>query len=81
MKATDIYVHADLSGASSIIIKNPTGNPVPPKTLNEAGQMAVSYRYVYILNEKFYRENCFNIFYYNILVLLGKQKLWHRLGG
>jgi predicted ribosome quality control (RQC) complex YloA/Tae2 family protein len=39
----DIYVHADLNGASSVIIKNPTGNAVPPKTLNEAGSMAVCY--------------------------------------
>lgn len=43
MKAGDIYVHADLSGASSVVIKNPSGQPVPPKTLNEAGVMAVSY--------------------------------------
>lgn len=46
MKPGDIYVHADLSGASSIVIKNPSGLPVPPKTLNEAGVMAVSYRSV-----------------------------------
>lgn len=39
----DLYVHADLHGATSVIIKNPTGQPVPPKTLNEAGCMAVSY--------------------------------------
>lgn len=39
----DIYVHADLHGASSIVIKNPTGAPVPPKTLNEAGTMAICY--------------------------------------
>lgn len=39
----DVYVHADLHGATSVIIKNPTGQPVPPKTLNEAGCMAVSY--------------------------------------
>lgn len=44
MRAGDIYVHADLSGASSVVIKNPSGQPVPPKTLNEAGVMAVSYR-------------------------------------
>ncbi|KAG8228129.1 hypothetical protein J437_LFUL000131, partial [Ladona fulva] len=43
LKANDIYVHADLQGASSIIIKNPKGGPIPPKTLNEAGVMAVSY--------------------------------------
>lgn len=54
----DIYVHADLHGATSVIVKNqsgneggigtdiigpPTGGPVPPKTLNEAGVMAVCY--------------------------------------
>ncbi|KAF2894967.1 hypothetical protein ILUMI_11200 [Ignelater luminosus] len=43
MKANDIYVHADIHGASSIIIKNPSGLPVPPKTLNEAGTMAICY--------------------------------------
>ncbi|XP_046401897.1 nuclear export mediator factor NEMF homolog [Ischnura elegans] len=43
LRANDIYVHADLQGASSVIIKNPQGGPVPPKTLNEAGVMAVSY--------------------------------------
>ena len=74
----DIYVHADLHGASSVVIKNPSsmwlnvfllfseiiviiwilcslidgiwwillgmcfpGEPVPPKTLNEAGSMAL----------------------------------------
>lgn len=39
----DVYVHADLHGASSIVIKNPTGGAVPPKTLNEAGTMAICY--------------------------------------
>nr|CAD7430507.1 unnamed protein product [Timema monikensis] len=43
MKAGDIYVHADISGASSVVIRNPSGEPVPPKTLNEAGIMAISY--------------------------------------
>lgn len=43
MKAGDLYVHADLQGASSIIIKNPSGAPVPPKTLDEAGHMAVCF--------------------------------------
>ena len=46
MKANDIYVHADIHGASSVVIKNPSGNPVPPKTLNEAGVMAVCYRFI-----------------------------------
>ena len=36
----DIYVHADFHGASSCVIKNPSGGEVPPKTLSEAGQMA-----------------------------------------
>ncbi|XP_059480083.1 ribosome quality control complex subunit NEMF homolog [Neocloeon triangulifer] len=43
LRAGDIYVHADLQGASSIVIKNPSGDPVPPKTLNEAGIMAICY--------------------------------------
>nr|XP_023014500.1 nuclear export mediator factor NEMF homolog [Leptinotarsa decemlineata] len=43
MKPTDVYVHADIHGASSVIIKNPSGQPVPPKTLNEAGTMAICY--------------------------------------
>ncbi|XP_077485529.1 nuclear export mediator factor NEMF homolog Clbn [Amblyomma americanum] len=43
LRPGDIYVHADLHGASSIVIKNPTGTPVPPKTLNEAGTMAICY--------------------------------------
>ncbi|XP_050305733.1 ribosome quality control complex subunit NEMF homolog [Anthonomus grandis grandis] len=43
MKPIDVYVHADIHGASSVIIKNPTGLPVPPKTLNEAGTMAICY--------------------------------------
>ncbi|BFZ07429.1 hypothetical protein BsWGS_10468 [Bradybaena similaris] len=41
MRPGDLYVHADLHGASSCVIKNPGGNPVPPKTLNEAGTMAI----------------------------------------
>lgn len=48
MRQGDVYVHADIHGASSIVIKNPTGEPVPPKTLNEAGSMAVSYRQVQV---------------------------------
>ncbi|CAG5114692.1 unnamed protein product, partial [Candidula unifasciata] len=41
LRPGDLYVHADLHGASSCVIKNPGGNPVPPKTLNEAGTMAI----------------------------------------
>ncbi|XP_001813943.2 ribosome quality control complex subunit NEMF homolog [Tribolium castaneum] len=43
MKSTDVYVHADVHGASSVVIKNPSGQAVPPKTLNEAGTMAICY--------------------------------------
>lgn len=65
----DIYVHADLHGATSCVIKNPSGKssatsypccqearfhsilfpvppagePIPPRTLTEAGTMAVCY--------------------------------------
>ncbi|XP_029454231.1 nuclear export mediator factor NEMF isoform X2 [Rhinatrema bivittatum] len=43
LKAGDVYVHADLHGATSCVIKNSTGQPVPPRTLTEAGTMAVCY--------------------------------------
>lgn len=43
MNPADIYVHAEIQGASSVIIKNPSGEEVPPKTLLEAGTMAISY--------------------------------------
>ncbi|KAL4613104.1 nuclear export mediator factor NEMF [Arapaima gigas] len=39
----DIYVHADIHGATSCVIKNQTGEPIPPRTLTEAGTMAVCY--------------------------------------
>ncbi|KAI5633747.1 hypothetical protein NE865_13545 [Phthorimaea operculella] len=43
MRANDIYVHAEVTGASSVIVKNPAGGPIPPRTLSEAGQAAVAY--------------------------------------
>jgi len=43
MKPNDVYVHADLHGASTVIVKNPSLAPIPPKTLNEAGQFAVCF--------------------------------------
>lgn len=43
MRPTDIYVHAEIQGASSVIVRNPIGGEVPPKTLLEAGTMAISY--------------------------------------
>uniref|UniRef100_A0A672U0T5 Ribosome quality control complex subunit NEMF n=1 Tax=Strigops habroptila TaxID=2489341 RepID=A0A672U0T5_STRHB len=43
LKPGDIYVHADLHGATSCVIKNPSGEPIPPRTLMEAGTMALCY--------------------------------------
>ncbi|KAG9336404.1 hypothetical protein JZ751_002751 [Albula glossodonta] len=43
LRTGDIYVHADLHGATSCVIKNQTGEPIPPRTLTEAGTMAVCY--------------------------------------
>ncbi|XP_077587184.1 ribosome quality control complex subunit NEMF [Stigmatopora nigra] len=43
LRAGDIYIHADLHGATSCIIKNPSGIPIPPRTLTEAGTMSVCY--------------------------------------
>ncbi|XP_062903290.1 ribosome quality control complex subunit NEMF-like [Mobula hypostoma] len=43
LKPGDIYVHADLHGATSCVIKNQKGETVPPRTLMEAGTMAICY--------------------------------------
>ncbi|PKA52704.1 hypothetical protein AXF42_Ash001685 [Apostasia shenzhenica] len=42
MSKGDLYVHADLHGASSTVIKNhKTDHPIPPLTLNQAGCFTV----------------------------------------
>ena len=41
MRKGDVYVHADVHGAASTVIKNPSGAPVPLVTLEEAGQMCI----------------------------------------
>ncbi|XP_078591678.1 ribosome quality control complex subunit NEMF-like isoform X2 [Branchiostoma floridae x Branchiostoma japonicum] len=41
LKPGDLYVHADLHGATSCVIQNHTSSSVPPKSLNEAGTFAI----------------------------------------
>ncbi|KAI0431979.1 hypothetical protein F5Y09DRAFT_340075 [Xylaria sp. FL1042] len=44
LKKGDIYVHADLHGAASVVIKNNPNTPdapIPPSTLSQAGSLAV----------------------------------------
>ena len=44
LRRRDVYVHADLHGAASVIIKNHVGladSPIPPSTLSQAGNLAV----------------------------------------
>ncbi|KIX03957.1 uncharacterized protein Z518_07510 [Rhinocladiella mackenziei CBS 650.93] len=44
LKKGDIYVHADLQGASSVIVKNNPRTPdapIPPSTLSQAGALTV----------------------------------------
>ncbi|XP_078262175.1 ribosome quality control complex subunit NEMF isoform X1 [Rhinoraja longicauda] len=43
LKSGDVYVHADLHGATSCVIKSQKGEAIPPRTLTEAGTMAVCY--------------------------------------
>ncbi|KPJ17007.1 Nuclear export mediator factor NEMF-like [Papilio machaon] len=43
LRAGDVYVHADLSGASSVLVKAAGRPQPPPRTLAEAGQAAVGY--------------------------------------
>lgn len=40
LKPRDVYVHADLHGAASVIVKNHTDKDVTPTSLHEAGIMA-----------------------------------------
>ncbi|MCJ1473318.1 hypothetical protein MMC13_001969 [Lambiella insularis] len=45
LKKGDVYVHADLNGAASIVIKNKPSmldSPIPPSTLSQAGTYTVS---------------------------------------
>ncbi|KAI4602153.1 hypothetical protein KJ359_009390 [Pestalotiopsis sp. 9143b] len=44
LKKGDVYVHADLHGAPSVVIKNNPGTPdapIPPSTLSQAGHLSV----------------------------------------
>jgi len=42
MRACDVYVHADIHGASSVVVKNPVKDkPIPLQTLIEAGAFAM----------------------------------------
>ncbi|GBB97847.1 hypothetical protein RclHR1_03090005 [Rhizophagus clarus] len=42
LRKGDVYVHAELHGAASVIIKNPNeSQPIPPSTLFQAGVMSV----------------------------------------
>uniref|UniRef100_A0A0N5AWI4 NFACT-R_1 domain-containing protein n=1 Tax=Syphacia muris TaxID=451379 RepID=A0A0N5AWI4_9BILA len=44
LRPRDIYVHADVRGATSVVIRNKSGKEeIPSNTLNEAGIMAVCY--------------------------------------
>ncbi len=44
LKDGDVYVHADLQGAASVVVKRPAGGaPIPPTTLREAAQWAVAF--------------------------------------
>ncbi|KAL8841923.1 MAG: hypothetical protein Q9170_000703 [Blastenia crenularia] len=45
LKKGDIYVHADLNGAASVVVKNKLGyldDPIPPSTLSQAGSFVVA---------------------------------------
>ena len=39
---TDLYMHADIVGSASTVIKNPSGGVVPPITLQEAACFSVA---------------------------------------
>ena len=42
LKKNDVYIHAEVHGASSVVIKNPQNAAVPPLSLSQAALMAVA---------------------------------------
>lgn len=45
LKKGDVYVHADLHGAASVVVKNKPGmseKPIPPSSLSQAGTLAIA---------------------------------------
>jgi predicted ribosome quality control (RQC) complex YloA/Tae2 family protein len=45
LKKGDVYVHADIQGAASVVIRNnpkTPDSPIPPSTLSQAGSLAVA---------------------------------------
>ncbi|KAL8702072.1 MAG: hypothetical protein Q9224_000188 [Gallowayella concinna] len=45
LRKGDVYIHADLQGAASVVVKNKPGrsdDPLPPSTLSQAGSFAVA---------------------------------------
>lgn len=43
LKESDYYIHADVHGAPSVVVKVPPGQEVSPKALEEAGAWSVSF--------------------------------------
>ncbi|KAF2073867.1 hypothetical protein CYY_004827 [Polysphondylium violaceum] len=43
LEKDDIYIHADIFGSTSCVIKNPSGGEIPPSTLIQAGTMTMCY--------------------------------------
>jgi predicted ribosome quality control (RQC) complex YloA/Tae2 family protein len=41
LRKGDIYIHAEVPGASSVIVKNPSGQAIPSATINAAGSMTI----------------------------------------
>ncbi|EAY21369.1 hypothetical protein TVAG_198060 [Trichomonas vaginalis G3] len=56
LKKDDIYLHAEIHGAASVIIKNPTSKPVSPISLEQAAEFAVARSSAWKSNEPC---NCF----------------------
>jgi hypothetical protein len=53
----DWYFHADIHGASSVIVKNPTGEPLPLNTIWQAGSFALCHSSAWknkVMSDTFY---------------------------
>jgi len=51
LRKGDVYVHGDIHGAATIVVKNPSGEPISPITLAQAGAMAVCQSSAWLLHD------------------------------
>ncbi|KAH0792848.1 nuclear export mediator factor NEMF [Histomonas meleagridis] len=71
LKKDDIYLHAEIHGAASVIIKNPNGHPISPISLQQAAEFAVARSTAWKTNEPC---QCFWVYANQVKKVLGQEQ-------